>query len=71
MIPNEPEYTKGDVDMNGVIDTNDVTMIQMYVVGADLGDTFNISLADLNDDGEISITDATLLQMFISQMINI
>lgn len=71
VIPNEPEYTKGDVDMNGVIDTNDVTMIQMYVVGADLGDTFNISLADLNDDGEISITDATLLQMFISQMINI
>lgn len=71
VISNEPEYTKGDVDMNGVIDTNDVTMIQMYVVGADLGDTFNISLADLNDDGEISITDATLLQMFISQMINI
>lgn len=68
LIADEPEYTLGDVNMDGIIDVNDVSMIQMYVANMELGDSFNASLADLDDNGEISITDATLLQIFIAQI---
>ena len=56
----------GDVDMNGKVDVNDVTLIMKYNV-----DLINLSseqaeLADVNNDGYVDVLDVTLLQQYIA-----
>ena len=57
----------GDVNLDGEIDVNDVTCIQMFlakyenVIDAELGET----LADVSGDGIVDITDVTTLQKYL------
>ena len=56
----------GDVDMNGKVDVNDVTLIMKYNV-----DLINLSseraeLTDVNNDGYVDVLDVTLLQQYIA-----
>lgn len=53
---------KGDVNLDGTLSIDDVTLIQMYI--ASIGDFSNIQMlvADVNDDGVINIADITALQ---------
>lgn len=64
-----PEYSKGDVDKNGVVDINDSTYIQKYVAG--IINEIDISIADIDGDGEVSVNDATYLQMYLAGMITL
>ncbi len=63
-----PDYTPsklmGDVDLSGVIDVNDATMIQKWLVKlAELSDE-QIELADTDRSGDIDVRDATLIQKY-------
>lgn len=56
----EPSYQLGDVNMDGIIDSNDALLLLRFSLGlADLGD--GMELADVNDDGEVSLDDALIV----------
>lgn len=55
----------GDVNLDGALDINDVTLLQKYVANiVTFTDTQRL-VADVNGDGKISIEDATALQKLI------
>lgn len=61
-------YQLGDVNHDGEVDIDDVTLIQKYLARIDLSaETFDAGLADVNADNKITIFDATYLQMLISR----
>lgn len=61
---NDKEYAKGDVNHDGVLNIDDATLIQQFLVGLN-PDNFDQTLADMNGDGVININDATLIQLAI------
>ena len=58
-------YEVGDVDHSGLIDIDDATAIQRYLVKKAPVGTFDESLADVNGDGYITIIDATFIQIML------
>ncbi len=58
-------YEVGDVDHSGLIDIDDATAIQRYLVKKAPMGTFDESLADVNGDGYITIIDATFIQIML------
>ena len=50
----------GDVNLDGKIDVNDVTLLQRYIAGE------SVKAADFNKDRIIDIIDATAIQTFIA-----
>lgn len=56
------EYSFGDVDRNGKVNINDVTMIQQRLVFLVSFDVEQANLADFNRDGKLNIHDATCIQ---------
>ena len=53
-----PDYTLGDVDFDGVIGVQDL----LYIADIVSNNSFNtFPTADINQDGEISISDLILL----------
>lgn len=68
--PNEPEKIMGDVDGNGVLDINDVLLIQKYLVKlVDDSEYFDKTVADIDGDNKITINDATLIQLKIANLL--
>lgn len=64
----EDEYTLGDVNEEGIIDNNDVQLVQNYVVGTEPYLTEKqYKAADVNKDGEITTRDASLIEDMISK----
>ncbi len=60
-----PEYKIGDVDMNGIVNVSDATLIQYYASSIkDLSD-YQLSLADVNGDGVVNVLDATQIQRIL------
>jgi hypothetical protein len=58
----EPEVQTGDVDGDGVIDINDVTLILDYLLGVATGfreGQINLEAADINHDGVVDVNDVT------------
>lgn len=55
----------GDVDLNGIVDIRDTTVIQKYIAGSIQLDEKAISNADFNADGIIDINDATDIQQYL------
>lgn len=55
----------GDVDLNGIVDIRDTTVIQKYIAGSIQLDEKAISNADFNTDGIIDINDATDIQQYL------
>ena len=58
------EYQIGDVDGDGEIDVNDLTMMIAYILGLD-SEGIVLEAADLDDDGVIDVNDVTSLISFI------
>ena len=59
-------YINGDVDLNGVVNIADATLIQKACAGmVKLNDIQNLN-ADLNLDGIVNVADATLIQKKIA-----
>lgn len=68
--------SKGDVNKDGNIDIQDVTVIQLFVAGEkteegsdfiDINDKNSLDNADIDGNGIININDITYLQIIISQ----
>ena len=63
----EPQYTQGDVNLDGVLDISDATMIQSFLAELTALNQKQLALADFNNDGDININDATDIQFAISR----
>lgn len=57
-----PEYEIGDVDMSGFVDIRDATLIQSYSADIKELSDYQLSLADVNGDGSVNVSDATQIQ---------
>lgn len=58
-----------DVNMDGVINVVDATLVQKYIVGLEDFDDYTFKIADTNGDGTISIIDATNIQKKIVNLL--
>lgn len=56
----------GDVNLDGKIDVNDVTLLQRYIAGESVLTDDAVKAADFNKDRIIDIIDATAIQTFIA-----
>lgn len=69
----EPEYTLGDVNEDGAINTVDATLVLQYyakIITADTeGVTFIEAAADVNGDNVINTVDATLILQYYAKII--
>lgn len=61
-ILEEINYRRGDVDLDGDLDTNDESCIQRYIAGTYTFNNKQLYLADVNDDGRITTADSTKIQ---------
>ena len=67
----DEDLTLGDVDLDGDVDINDVTLLQRYIAefeDADLSDEA-LANADVNGDGKVNVKDVTEIQRFIAEVI--
>ena len=71
----EPKYEEGDVNLDGTVDVNDVTYMQMHLAGyknsdgsafIDIEDDNMFIVANVNDDDYVDISDATQIQMMLA-----
>ena len=58
-----------DVNMDGVINVVDATLVQKYIVGLEKFDDYTLKIADTNGDGTISVVDATNIQKKIVNLL--
>lgn len=58
-----------DVNMDGVINVVDATLVQKYIVGFEEFDDYTFKIADTNGDGTISVVDATNIQKKIVNLL--
>lgn len=58
-----------DVNMDGVINVVDATLVQKYIVGLEEFDDYTLKIADTNGDGTISVIDATNIQKKIVNLL--
>ena len=59
-----PEYITGDVDGNGEVGINDVTVLIDYLLA---GGSIDTEAADVNGDNSVSISDVTdLIDILLS-----
>lgn len=56
----------GDVNNDGVVNIDDATEIQKYLVILVSADEINTEAADVNRDGKITIMDATMIQIHLA-----
>ena len=58
----------GDVDLNGIVDINDATLLQKHIALIVELDDEALSVSDMNGDGYITISDVTLIQQMIAEI---
>ena len=63
----KPQDIPGDVNLDGVLDISDATMIQSFLAELTDLNTKQLALADFNNDGDVNINDATDIQFAISR----
>ena len=57
---NASQMLIGDVNMDGIVNVTDVTLLISYAMGNNVS-PFDAAAADINNDGNINVTDVTLL----------
>lgn len=65
----EKSCLSGDVNSDGKITIDDVTLVQKYLASVSDFTTSQKDIADVNNDGDISIDDVTLMQKYIAGII--
>ena len=72
----EPKYEVSDVNLDGTVDVNDVTYMQMHLAGYKIADgsamidTANMfRIAESNGDGELDVNDVTHIQMMLAGLV--
>ena len=63
---NPSGYKKGDANQDGYVDIKDATYIQMHVAEYAQARTIDKTLADMDNNGKITVADATLVQILIA-----
>ena len=58
-------WLTGDVNIDGRIGINDVTLIQ-YAIAKMISSEYNEAYADFDGDGLVTINDATKIQLYIA-----
>lgn len=66
---NLPQNILGDVDNNGDVTIDDVTLIQKYIANMSEFDSEQLKAADVTGDNDISIDDVTAIQKYLAGMI--
>lgn len=61
-LTKKAELIPGDIDLNGVVDVNDATLLQKHIALLVELDENALSIADMNNDGYITISDVTIIQ---------
>jgi len=59
--PTASAYTLGDVNNDGRIDVQDVTLVTRHVIGIEDLSASQMEAADVNGDGQINVQDVTLV----------
>ena len=62
-------YDLGDVDLSGVLDIRDATLIQSYAASIKELSDYQLSLADVNGDGTVNVSDATQIQRILAEIV--
>lgn len=60
----------GDVDGNGTVSIEDVTLLQQYIAELVTLDDTQLLAADVDRNGSVNIADATVIQMYIAELID-
>lgn len=60
-------FPTGDVNRDGYVNINDVTLLQKYIARAAELNTYQKKLADCNSDDRLTISDATAIQKIIAK----
>lgn len=60
-------YQKGDVNTDGVVDVKDFQLVKDYIVGNVEFNAAQKKLADMNDDGDVTLTDAGMIDELIER----
>ena len=62
---NEGGVLVGDVDLNGVVNINDATLLQRYLAEFTTLSTNQLRAADVNKDGKINVKDVTAIRRML------
>ena len=65
----EPQYKKGDVDLDGVVSVLDATTIQKKLASLLTLNELQMRLADTDEDGYVTVLDATRIQKWLASLI--
>ena len=57
----------GDASGDGIVNINDVTVIQRYLAELETLEGIYLHAADANQDGTVDIADATIIQMYLAE----
>ena len=68
VIINKPEPLLGDVDMDGDVDIQDATLLQICLVEMTALTDEQFKLADVNQDGFVNVRDVTAIQRIVAEM---
>ncbi|MBQ8229666.1 MAG: hypothetical protein IJZ32_03105 [Clostridia bacterium] len=64
------KQTKGDVNMDGMIDLQDIILTQQYIVGTSYLNDEQYNRADINNDGMVNILDCQYMQGYLVGRLN-
>ncbi|MBQ5687115.1 MAG: dockerin type I repeat-containing protein [Ruminococcus sp.] len=68
VIINKPEPLLGDVDMDGDVDIQDATLLQICLAEMTALNDDQFKLADVNQDGVVNVRDVTAIQRIVAEM---
>ena len=68
VIINKPEPLLGDVDMDGDVDIQDATLLQICLAEMTALNDEQFKLADVNQDGVVNVRDVTAIQRIVAEM---
>ena len=60
----------GDVNGDGMVNVHDVTAIQRHLAEIEIISDVYLPYAIVSDDNELTVSDATLVQMYVAEMID-
>lgn len=60
----------GDVNLDGIVDVRDVTVIQRHVAEYELITGEPLAFTDTDNDGNVTVADATLLQRYLAEFVS-
>ena len=61
----KPKYTLGDVNEDGEVNVNDVSLLLLYLVQKEQLSASQLSAADVNGDGEVNVNDVSTLLLHL------